>query len=138
MPNHSEMYLNIPVKDLKRSMDFFSYLGFTFNPQFTDDKAACMIVAEHINVMLLHEEFFKNFTQKEICDSTRYTEMLIAIDVDSREKVDEMVRKAVEAGGTKYSEPQDHGWMYYDCFADPDGHQWEIMYGDKSKIPQES
>jgi uncharacterized protein len=97
-----------------------------------------MIVAEHINVMLLHEEFFKNFTQKEICDSTRYTEMLIAIDVDSREKVDEMVRKAVEAGGTKYSEPQDHGWMYYDCFADPDGHQWEIMYGDKSKIPQES
>jgi uncharacterized protein len=132
------IYVNLPVKDLERSKIFFTELGFSFDPKFTDDKAACLVIGDNIFAMLLTEPFFKNFTQKEICDSTKYTEVLIAIDQESRERVDEMVEKAVKAGGSKYSEPQDHGWMYQHAFADPDGHQWEVMYADTSKLPQEA
>lgn len=131
----TQIFVNLPVKDLKRSMRFFEQLGFSFNPQFTDDNAACLVIGENIFSMLIKESYFKTFTKKEICDSTRYTETLIAIDVDSREKVDEMIRTAVDAGATLYNEPQDHGWMYYHSFADPDGHQWEVMYADASQIP---
>jgi uncharacterized protein len=132
------IYVNLPVKDLERSKKFFTELGFSFDPKFTDDKAACLVIGDNIFAMLLTEPFFKNFTQKEICDSTKYTEVLIAIDQESRERVDEMVEKAVKAGGSKYSEPQDHGLMYQHAFADPDGHQWEVMYADTSKLPQEA
>lgn len=132
-----QIFVNLPVKDLDKSKEFFGKLGFEFNPQFTDENAACMIIGENIFSMLLREDYFKTFTKKEIADSTKTTEVLIAIDVDSKEKVDEMVKKAVEAGGTLYSEPNDHGWMYYNCFADLDGHQWEIIYADESQIPTE-
>ncbi|WP_224998808.1 VOC family protein [Cesiribacter sp. SM1] len=133
----TKIFVNLPVKDLSVSRAFFTSLGFTFNPQFSDDKAACMIIGENIFSMLITEAFFKTFTQKPICDATQSTEALIAIDVESREKVDEMVKKAVAAGGTIYKEPQDHGWMYYHSFADPDGHQWELMYMDESALPQQ-
>jgi predicted lactoylglutathione lyase len=132
-----QIFVNLPVKDLDKSKEFFGKLGFEFNPQFTDENAACMIIGENIFSMLLREDYFKTFTKKEIADSTKTTEVLLAIDVDSKEKVDEMVKKAVEAGGTLYKEPQDHGWMYYNCFADLDGHQWEIMYADETQIPTE-
>jgi len=131
------IFVNLPVRDLNKSMDFFSKLGFTFNPQFTDDKAACMIIGENIYAMLLLEQFFKTFTKKEISDAKKNTEVLIAFDVDKKSKVDEMVRKAVDAGGSIYNEPQDQGWMYGHSFADPDGHQWEVLYMDMSKMPQE-
>lgn len=133
----TKIFVNLPVKDLTRSIEFFTKLGFTFNPQFTDDKATCMIISENIFAMLLVEERFKDFTKKQVCDAKENTEVLIALDADSREEVDEMVQKAVEAGGSIYKDPQDHGWMYGHSFADPDGHQWEILYMDESAIPQE-
>lgn len=131
-----QIFVNLPVKDLNKSVAFFTKLGFTFNPQFTDENATCMIVGENIFTMLLVEKFFKTFTRKPISDATKSTEVLIAIDVESREKVDEMVKKAKDAGAHIYAEPQDHGWMYQHSFADLDGHQWEILYSDESKIPQ--
>ena len=132
----SKIFLNLAVKDLKKSIDFFTILGFSFNPQFTDEHATCMIIAENIFAMLVTEQRFKDFTKKEICNAHKNTEVLIAIDTDSREKVDEMVKTAVDAGGSIYMEPQDRGWMYGHSFADLDGHQWEIMYMDESAIPQ--
>ena len=132
----SKIFLNLAVKDLKKSIDFFTTLGFSFNPQFTDASATCMIIGENIFAMLVTEQRFKDFTKKEICNAHKNTEVLIAIDVDNREKVDEMVKNAVGAGGTIYMEPQDHGWMYGHSFADLDGHQWEIMYMDENAIPQ--
>lgn len=132
----TKIFVNLPVKELKRSIDFFTHLGFSFNQQFTDDKAACLVINEgSIYAMLLTEPMFKTFTKKEIADASKTTEVLIAIDADSREQVDELVKKAVEAGGSIYTEPADHGWMYQHSFADPDGHQWEILYMDESKLP---
>ena len=134
----TRIFVNLPVKDLKKSMDFFSHLGFGFNPQFTDEKAACLVINEgSIYAMLITEPFFRTFTKKEISDAKNATEVLIALDADSREKVDELVKKAVEAGGSTYMEPQDHGWMYGHSFADPDGHQWELLYMDETAIPGE-
>ena len=132
-----QIFVNLPVKDLKKSMDFFSQLGFSFNLQFTDEKAACLIINDgSIYVMLLTEQMFRNFTKKEIADATKTTEVIIALDIESREKVDEMVKKAAEAGGSIYADPQDHGWMYQHGFEDPDGHLWELLYMDMDKIPQ--
>lgn len=132
----SKIFLNLAVKDLKKSIDFFTELGFSFNPQFTDEHATCMIIGENIFAMLVTEQRFKDFTKKEICNAHKNTEVLIAIDVDSREKVDETVKNAVDAGGSIYMEPQDYGWMYGHSFADLDGHQWEIMYMDENAIPK--
>lgn len=108
----SKIFLNLAVKDLKKSIDFFTTLGFSFNPQFTDATATCMIIGENIFAMLVTEQRFKNFTKKEICNAHKNTEVFIAIDVDNRDKVDEMVKNAVDAGGSIYIKPQDHGWMY--------------------------
>lgn len=130
-----QIFVNLPVKDLGKSISFFKKLGFKFNPQFTDDKAACMIIGENIYSMLLLERFFKSFTKKKIADAKKTTEVLIAIDVKSRKDVDKMIKKAVAAGGSIYNNPQDHGWMYGHSFADLDGHQWEVLYMDESKMP---
>jgi predicted lactoylglutathione lyase len=132
----TQIFVNLPVKDLSRSVAFFTKLGFTFNPQFTDDKATCMIISHNIFAMLLVEPFFKTFTKKEISNAHKSTEVLIALDAASREEVKDIVAKAVEAGGSSYMDPQDHGWMYQHSFADLDGHQWEILYMDESAIPQ--
>ena len=130
-----QIFINLPVKDLKKSIAFFKKLGFKFNPRFTDDKAACMIIGENIYSMLLLEKFFKSFTKKKVADAKKTTEVLIAIDVNNRKDVDKMINKAVAAGGSLYNNPQDHGWMYGHSFADLDGHQWEVMYMDESKMP---
>jgi uncharacterized protein len=131
-----QIFVNLPVKDLNRSMEFFRKLGFTFNKQFTDDNAASMIIGENIYVMLLVEKFFSTFTQKPVCDAAKSTEVIIAVDSPNREEVDNMFNKAIAAGGLKYREPQDHGWMYIQSFADPDGHQWEIIYMNESEMPK--
>ena len=132
----SKIFVNLPVKDLQRSMDFFTALGYTFNPQFTDEKAACLVIDDgYIYAMLLTEPFFQTFTKKPLADAHKSTEVLIALEVESRERVDEMVRSAVEAGGSTYRDPDDHGWMYSHSFADPDGHQWEVIYMDASGVP---
>ena len=131
----SKIFINLPVKDLAASMAFFTSLGFSFNPQFTDEKAGSMVISDNIFAMLLTEEYFKTFTKKNIADAKAATEVLIAIDASSKEEVQEMVAKAKAAGGAIYSEPQDHGWMYQHSFADLDGHQWEIVYMDMSQLP---
>ena len=130
----TKIFVNLPVKSLKRSVEFFTNLGFSFNPQFTDDTATCMIVSEDIFVMLLTEAKFKTFTPKEICDTTKSTEVLVCLSIESRENVDAMVRKAVAAGGMTYNEPQDHGFMYAHGFQDPDGHIWELVYMEASAV----
>ncbi|MNF23762.1 Glyoxalase-like domain protein [compost metagenome] len=132
----SKIYINLAVKDLQKSIAFFTEIGFAFNPQFTDASAACMIIAENIFAMLVIEKRFKDFTKKEICDARKNTEVLLALDVESREKVDEIIQKAVNAGGSIYMEAQDYGWMYSHNFEDLDGHQWEIFYMDESAIPK--
>jgi len=123
-----KMFVNLPVKDLKKSIGFFTKLGFTFNPQFSDETATCMIVSEDIFVMLLTHDKFKSFTPKTICDATKSTEVLVCLSCESRENVDDMVRQAVDAGGTTYNQPQDHGFMYGHGFQDLDGHIWELIY----------
>ncbi|MDD5577709.1 MAG: VOC family protein [Methylobacter sp.] len=133
----TQIFVNLPVKDLNESVDFFTQLGFTFNPKFTDETATCMIVSDTIFVMLLTEAKFKTFTPKEICDATKSTEVLVCLSVESRGKVDDMVRKAVAAGGTTYNEPQDHGFMYAHGFQDLDSHIWELVYMEPSAVNQE-
>ena len=133
----TKIFVNLPVKDLNRSIDFFTRLGFTFNPQFTDETATCMVVSEDIFVMLLTHDKFKTFTPKEICDATKSTEVLVCLSVESREGVGEMVRKAVAAGGSTYNDAQDHGFMYAHGFQDLDGHIWELIYMEPSALDQE-
>jgi predicted lactoylglutathione lyase len=125
-----KLFVNLAVRELKKSMEFFSRLGFEFNPKFTDANAACMIVSEEAYVMLLTEPFFKTFTKRELCDTTRQTEGLFALSCSSRAEVDELVSKAIAAGGKHAAEPQDHGFMYGSSFYDLDGHHWEIFWMD--------
>lgn len=131
-----KIFVNLPIKNLNQSVEFFTQLGFSFNPQFTDETATCMVVSDEIFVMLLTEEKFKMFTPKDICDATKSTEVLVCLSCDSREEVDTMVRKALNAGGTTYKDPQDHGFMYGHGFQDLDGHIWELMYMDPSAVEQ--
>ncbi|HEY5791980.1 MAG TPA: VOC family protein [Chthoniobacterales bacterium] len=132
----TKIFINLPVKDLPKSMEFFRALGFTFNPQFTDETAACMVISEDIYSMLLTEEKFKDFTPKPICDARKCTEVLVALTRESREAVDALVAKAVAAGGGTYKEPPDHGFMYAYGFQDLDGHIWEPFWMDPSAIQQ--
>lgn len=128
------IFVNLPVKDLQKSIDFFTALGFEFNAQFTDDKATCMVIHDNIFAMLLVESRFKDFTKKEIADATQSTEAIIALSAESREQVDEMVNRALAAGGKQANEPMDHGFMYQRSFEDLDGHLWEVIYMDASVI----
>ena len=130
-----QIFVNLPVKHLPRSVAFFTALGFSFNPQFTDETGTCMVVSDRIFVMLLTHEKFKMFTPKPIADATQTTEVLVCLSAESREKVDDLVRKAVAASGSTYSAPQDHGFMYGHGFQDLDGHLWELAYMDLSAWP---
>lgn len=130
----SKTFINLPVKDLKKTMDFFSQIGFEFNLQFTDDKAACMVINQNTYAMLLVESFFQTFTKKELVDATRSTEVLVALSADSRAQVDEIVNKALSVGGSPANDPQDHGFMYGWSFQDIDGHIWEVVYMDETAI----
>ncbi|WP_226666261.1 VOC family protein [Metabacillus litoralis] len=129
-----KIFINLAVNDLNKTKEFFSTIGFEFNPQFTNDLAACMVISEHIYVMLLTEGHFKTFTNKEIADSTKTTEAIVSLSLDSREKVKEIVNKALDAGAKPSKEPQDHGFMYGWGFQDIDGHLWELFYMDPSAI----
>lgn len=129
----TQIFVNLPVSDLDRSVAFFTKLGFTFNPQFTDETATCMIVSEDIFVMLLIREKFASFTPKEICDATKATEVLICLSRESRKSVDDMVAAAIEAGGTSPTPAKDYGFMYQHGFEDPDGHIWELVHMEPSE-----
>ena len=132
----TQIFVNLPVKKLDRSVEFFTKLGFSFNPQFTDETATCMVVSEDIFVMLLTEAKFKKFTPNPICDATKSTEVLVCLSSESREEVDKMIRNAVAAGGTTYNEPLDYGFMYSHSFQDLDGHIWETMFMEPSAVNQ--
>jgi predicted lactoylglutathione lyase len=125
---HKQIFLNLPVQDLKRSMAFFQSLGFGFNPQFTNDQGACMVIGDNIYAMLLDREFFKTFTHKSIADTRSHTEALICISCDSDAEVDGLVKKALAGGGTAPRAALDHGFMYYHGFEDLDGHTWELAH----------
>ncbi|WP_333878200.1 VOC family protein [Methylobacter sp.] len=133
----AKIFVNLPVKNINKSVEFFTHLGFTFDSQFTDETATCMVVAENIFIMLLTEAKFKTFTPKAICDATSCTEVLVCLTVESREKVDELVGKAAAAGGATYNDPQDHGFMYGHGFQDLDGHIWEIIFMEAGAINQD-
>jgi uncharacterized protein len=124
----TQIFVNLPVKNLPKSVAFFTALGYTFNPQFTDENATCMIVSDSIFVMLLVEDYFKTFTKKTIVNARTNTEVLLCLSCESREHVDAMVRKAVAAGGTTSSEAKDLGFMYQHGYDDLDGHTWELMH----------
>lgn len=134
-PTPRKLFVNLAVKDSNASMEFFRKLGFEFNMQFTDDKAACMIVSDEAFVMLLREPFFKGFTKKQPCDTSTQNEALLALSCQSRGEVDEIVRKAIAAGGSHAMDPMDHGFMYGWSFYDLDGHHWEVLWMDPN-VPQ--
>jgi predicted lactoylglutathione lyase len=130
------IYVNLPIKNLEKTREFWTKLGFSFNEEFSDDKALCLVLNEGlIYSMLISHEFFSTFTNRSIADAST-TQVLVAIEVESRELVDQLVKNALLNGASRYKESADHGWMYYDSFADLDGHQWEIMFTDPSQLPQ--
>lgn len=129
------IFVNLPIKDIQETRDFWNQLGFTFNEQFSDEKALCLILNDgSIYAMLLKRDFFSTFTNRSLAAGSS-TQVILAIEVESREKVDHIVKTALENGATRYRECEDHGWMYYDSFSDINGHQWEILYTDPSKTP---
>jgi uncharacterized protein len=130
----TQVFINLPVKDLKKSVEFFTKLGYTFNAQFTDENATSMIISDTIYVMLLTETYFKTFITKEIVDAKKATEVLIALSCDSKEAVDVLVDKAIAAGGRAMKEPQDHGFMYTRNFEDLDGHIWEFLWMNPNHV----
>ena len=124
---NKQIFVNLGTKDLKRANAFFTALGYSFNPQYSDEKATCMVVSESIYVMILTDQYFQTFSPKTVADASKTCEVIVCLSCDTREEVDEIVKKAVKAGGKTYNEPKDHGFMYQHGFQDPDGHIWEYI-----------
>lgn len=129
-----QIFVNLPVEDLAKSKAFFEHIGFAFNEQFTDENAACLVLGENIFAMLLAKPYFQTFTTKQIADSTTTVEVINALSADSREEVDEVVKRAFAAGAKPYNDPVDHGFMYSWSFQDLDNHLWELAYMDPSAL----
>lgn len=132
----TKIFVNLAVKDLNKSVAFFTQVGYSFNPQFTDENATCMIISEDIYVMLLVEPFFKTFVKKELADTSKTVEALICLSTENREQLDEIVDKAMAAGATEVKPPIDQGWMYSRSFNDLDGHHWEYVFMDMEAAAQ--
>ena len=132
---HKQIFVNLPVGNLPRSRAFFESLGLHFEPKFSNDQGACLVVGDNIFAMLLTNDFFKTFTAKPIADATRSTEVLVCLSCESRAEVDALVQKALGAGGTAPRPPQDHGFMYAHGFEDLDGHIWELVAMDPNAQP---
>jgi uncharacterized protein len=132
---HKQIFVNLAVADLPKSKAFFESLGLAFNPQFTNEQGACLVLGDNIFAMLLVKDFFKTFTGKPLVDPREATEMLLCLSCESRAEVDAIVAKAVAAGGTAPRAPQDHGFMYGHGFEDLDGHIWELSYMDMAAAP---
>jgi predicted lactoylglutathione lyase len=132
----TQIFVNLPVKDLNKSMEFFKNIGYSFNPQFTDETAACMVISNEIYAMLLTQEKFKEFTTKEIVDATKSTEVLIALSTESKGDVNIMLDKVIKAGGKEFRQPMDYGFMFSRSFEDLDGHVWELLWMDPKSINQ--
>lgn len=132
----TQIFVNLPVNDLDKSVAFFTRLGYTFNPQFTNEKATCMIISDTIYVMLLTVPFFQTFTTKEIVDAHKAVESIICLSADSKDEVNQMVDKAVAAGATVPNPASDYGFMYQHSFEDLDGHHWEFVWMDPNGAPE--
>ncbi len=132
---HKQIFVNLAVADLPRARTFFEALGLHFNPQFSNDKGACLVISEHIYVMLLTQDFFRTFTDKTLCDPHQSTEALLCLSCETRAEVDTVIAKARAAGGAVPRTPQDHGFMYIHGFQDLDGHLWELAYIDPNAAP---
>lgn len=132
-----QVFINLPVKDLKKSMDFYEAIGFTNNPQFTDETAACMVWSDAIFVMLLTHDKLKQFISKTIIDAKQTVGVINAISLESNDEVNAFLEKAIRAGGNEYSEPKDYGFMQQRCVEDLDGNNWEVFYMDMNKFPQQ-
>jgi predicted lactoylglutathione lyase len=128
----TKIFVNLPVKDLGRSTEFFTKLGFPVEERFTDAKAGCLVISDDIYAMLLTEEFFRTFTTKDLADARATTEAIVALEVDSRQRVDELADRALESGGSPVKEPMEQDGMYERSFADPDGHLWEVFHVDSA------
>lgn len=131
---HKNIFVNLPVKDLEKTKKFWEDLGYTFNKQFTDETAASLILGENLYAMLLTHEKIKQFTKKEIVDAHASTEVLVALDLNSKEAVDQLFEKVLKAGGKEARPTEDYGFMYGRSFEDPDGHIWEVFYMDPSYV----
>ena len=127
MPKHSDAYINLPVKSLPKARTFFESMGYSFNPEMSNDDGACLVLGEHIFAMLLTEKFFAGFTTKPISNASQATEVINCVSCDSRAEVDALVSKAIAAGGTSPKPAIDHGFMYQHGFQDLDGHIWELV-----------
>jgi len=123
-----QVFINLPVADLPKSIAFFKALGFSQNPQLSDDTGACIVVSDTIFVMLTTHARFRDFTPKAVCDTSKAVEVLLNLSCESRDEVDSLVAKALAAGGSTYDKPEDLGFMYSHSFVDPDGHGWGIFY----------
>jgi uncharacterized protein len=132
------IFVNLPVADLQRAVDFWAGLGFTFNPQFTDENATCMVISDEACVMLLTEKYFSTFTTKPVADASRHTGAILALSAESREEVDRLADRALSAGGSAANPPQEEGFMYGRSFHDPDGHLWEVLYMDPAALEQQA
>ena len=143
-----QLFVNLPVRNLDKTVEFFTALGFSFNPDFTDENATCMIVNDGAYVMLLVESYFKTFTSKSVADAMkaafhvattgRCGPVLVSFSLESREAVDEVIRTALTSGGTASEEAQDYGFMYTHSFQDPDGHLWEVVWMDPAGPPKDA
>jgi uncharacterized protein len=134
-----DIWINLPVKDIVKSRDFFTKIGFPIHPghKESSESVGLMIGEKNVMVMLFSESTFKKFTKNEISDTKQATEVLFSIDAESKEEVDELIKKAVQAGGVAFGEPQDKdGWMYGAGFSDLDGHRWNVLYMDMAKMPR--
>jgi uncharacterized protein len=134
MQTPRKLFVNLPVADLDRSVSFFSRLGFSFDPRFTDETATCMLIGEDAYSMLIVEPRFREFANKQLVDTSSHAEVLVCVSASAREEVDELADTALEAGGSTAGEPQDQGFMYSRGFHDPDGHQWTVMWMDESVL----
>lgn len=130
----TKIFVNLPVKELDLAIAFYKKLGYTFNQQFTDATAGCMVISEDIYAMLLTHAKFREFTPNPICDAKSSTEVLVCLSCDSKQHVDDLIKKAISAGGTTFAEPKDYGFMYSHSYRDLDGHIWELIYMDPSAI----
>jgi predicted lactoylglutathione lyase len=125
-----QIFVNLAVQDIKRTTDFFSKLGFSFDPRFTGENSACLIVGDESFVMLMDHAHFSDFTKKTIIDPKTAIEAIVSISADSKEEVDRVADAALASGGSPMNDPQDMGFMYLRSFQDPDGHHWEVAHMD--------
>lgn len=132
----NQIYVNLPVKDVQKTKEFWTNLGFPIHDEMSNDKSVCVVMNENTYVMFLTEEYFQTFSERPVPKGDT-TQVLVAISLDTREQVDHMVNTAVANGATQHEEPQDYGWMYHNSFWDINGHGWNVMFADPSQMPKE-